>query len=99
MGSAGGLRPGVEEGSLAAVSVVVVGSLGLVGSPVLQEARRVVRRGRMCGCRRASHSVRLRALEARSSAVGPRGLCSGMGRCKRLTADPGVLGSVADAVR
>lgn len=99
MGFAGALRPGVEEDSLAAVSAVVVGSLGLVSSLVLEEARRVVRRGRMRGCRRASRRARLRALEARSFAVGPRVLCSGMDRCKHLMEDPGVLGSVADAVR
>jgi hypothetical protein len=93
----GALRLALEEDNLEAAPVAVEGSREVVkGTLVLLEGRRAVRRGRMRGCQRASRSALLRALGERNFAVGRLALCSGLDRCRHLTAHLEVLGSVAD---
>lgn len=73
MDSVAVLRPGPGEGSRAADFVAVEGR---TGSLVLR-VRQAVRHGRMRGYRRASRSVLLTVLGARSSEVDRRVPCSG----------------------
>jgi hypothetical protein len=100
MGSAGALRLVIGEGSPEAVSVAVEGNREVVkGTLVLPEVRRVVRRGRMRGYRRASRSALLRALGARSFVVGRLVLYSVLDHCRHLMAVLEALGFVAGAAR